>query len=432
MGQKTITMTVKESKRYEIIKSLINKVIDGTEASKQISLSVRQTKRLKVRVKEKGMEGIIHKNRGRESNRKMSEKTKEEVKKLLKEKYSDFKPTFATEKLEELHQIKLGRETTRQLMIEEKLWTVKPRKQPKDQHIWRPRKDNYGEMQQFDGSYHLWLEDRNEEMCLLASIDDATGKITKAEFAENEGVKPVSKFWKEYIEENGVPLNIYLDKYSTYKINHKKAVDNKDLMTQFERMIQQVGGKLITAHSPQAKGRVERLFGTLQDRLVKEMRLANIKTVNEANDYLKEYIPKFNEKFSVVSNKKADLHKKVNPELKAKLPQIFSIQKTRKVNNDYTVMFENKYYQLDLTQDIVVYKKDEVIVEKHLDEDIKIRLKDTYLRYKELPERPKKQCEIKLPAITQKKPSGFKPPINHPWRNSLIFTKQKSNFIRKS
>jgi len=432
MEQKTITMTEKESKRYEIIKSLIDDIIDGTEASKQLILSLRQVKRIKARVNNEGMEGIIHKSRGKPSNRKMDEEIKKKAIKLLKEKFPDFKPTFAGEKLEELYDIKISKETVRQIMTEEKLWKPKPRKQPKNQHTWRPRKDNYGEMQQFDGSYHLWLEDRNEEMCLLASIDDATGKVTKGTFAKNEGVESVSKFWKEYIEEKGIPLIVYLDKYSTYKINHKNAVDNKELMTQFGRMMKEVGCKLISAHSPQAKGRIERLFETLQDRLVKEMRLADIKTIDEANKFLQKYIPKFNEKFAVVPNKKADLHKKVDEKLKEKLPQIFSVQRNRKVNNDYTVMFETKFYQLDLTQDIVVYKKDRVIVEKHLDGEIKIRLKDTYLKYSTLPERPKKQCDIKLPAITQKKPSGWKPPVDHPWRNSLIFTKQKSNFIRKN
>lgn len=425
-------MTEKESHRYEIIKSLIDGVIDGTEASKQLNLSVRQTKRLKVRVADKGLTGIIHQNRGKPSNRSLDESITKKAAKLLKEKYSDFKPTFASEKLEEIHGIKINRETTRQIMIEEKLWTVKPRKQAKDKHLWRPRKDNYGEMQQFDGSYHLWLEDRNEEMCLLASIDDANGTITKAVFAENEGVKPVSLFWKEYAEENGIPLNIYLDKYSTYKINHKKAVDNKDLMTQFERMTKQVGCNLITAHSPQAKGRVERLFGTLQDRLVKEMRLAGIKTADEANEFLKEYIPKFNARFAVVPNKKADLHKKVGKRLKEKMSQIFSIQNTRKVNNDYTIMFKNKYYQLDVVQDTVVYKKDTVIVEEHLNGDVKIRLKDTYLTYSVLPEKPQKQQAVNLAAITEKRPTAWKPPTNHPWRNGLIFGKQKSDFIRKS
>lgn len=432
MEQKTITMTEKESKRYEIIKSLIDGVIDGTEASKQLGLSIRQTKRMKATVDKKGIKGIVHKSRGKPSNRKMNGKIIEKAKKLLKEKYSDFKPTFASEKLHELHNIKINKETVRQMMTEEKLWKIKPRKQAKNKHLWRPRKDNYGEMQQFDGSYHLWLEDRNVEMCLLASIDDATGKITKAVFAENEGVVAVSRFWKEYVEENGVPLNIYLDKYSTYKINHKSAVDNKDLMTQFDRMMQQVGCRLITAHSPQAKGRVERLFGTLQDRMVKEMRLAGIKTMDEANEFLKTYIPKFNEKFTVVPNKKADLHKKVGKKIKERLSQIFSVQNVRKINNDYTVMFKTKYYQLDSVQDVVVYKKDTVIMEEHLGGEVKIRMKDTCLKYSILPERPKKQCVVNLIAITQKTPSDWKPPINHPWRNEWLFTKQKLDFIKKN
>jgi len=432
MKQKTITMTEKESKRYEVVKELINGVMDGTEASKQLGLSIRQTKRIKAEVDKKGIKGIIHKSRGKPSNRKIDGKIIERAKKLLREKYSDFKPTFASEKLHELHNIKINKETIRQMMKEENLWTIKPRKEVKNKHLWRPRKDNYGEMQQFDGSYHHWLEDRNEEMCLLASIDDATGKITKAVFAENEGVVPVSRFWKEYVEESGVPLNIYLDKYSTYKINHKSAVDNKDLMTQFDRMMRQVGCKLITAHSPQAKGRVERLFGTLQDRMVKEMRLAGIKTMDEANEFLKTYIPKFNEKFSVVPRKSADLHKKISKKVKGKLSQIFSIQNTRKVNNDYTIMFKTKYYQLDFMQDIVVYKKDKVVVEEHLDGKIMIRLKDTCLKHSVLPERPKKQCAVNLTAITQKAPSGWKPPTSHPWRNEWLFAKQKSDFIRKN
>jgi len=432
MEQKTITMTEKESQRYETIKELIDGVIDGTEASKQINLSIRQTKRLKAGVVEDGIKGIIHKSRGKPSNRKTDVKIIEKAKKLLKEKYSDFKPSFAGEKLEELHGIKLGREKVRLLMSKEKLWKIKSRKQAKNKHLWRPRKDNYGQMQQFDGSYHHWLEDRNEEMCLLASIDDATGRITKAVFAENEGVVPVSRFWKEYVEENGVPLSIYLDKYSTYKINHKKAVDNNDLITQFDRMMRQVGCKLITAHSPQAKGRIERLFETLQDRMVKEMRLAGIKTMDEANEFLKTYIPKFNEKFSVVPCKSADLHKKVGKKIQIKLPQIFSVQNTRKINNDYTVMFKTKYYQLDSVQNTVVYKKDTVTVEEHMGGEVKIRLKDTYLKYSILPERPKKQYSVDLIAITQKTPVGWKPPLSHPWRNSLIFAKQKSDFIRKN
>lgn len=413
-------MSQKELSRYDIIKSLINEGIDESEASKQISLSVRQVKRLKKRVEENGHEGLAHKNRGRKSNRGIKEKVLKKLEEHLKEKYADFKPSFACEKLEEKHNIKIGRETTRQLMIKLGLWKPKHRKMPKNIHLWRLRKDNFGEMQQFDGSYHLWLEDRAGELCLLLSVDDATGKISHAKFDYNEGVEAVFKFWLEYFKKNGFPLSIYLDKFSTYKVNHKNAVDNKDMITQFERAMREVGVKPITAHSPQAKGRVERMFGTLQDRMVKEMRLLDISTIDEANEFLKEYIPKFNAKFAVVPSKKADLHKQPSKAMKAKLNQIFSIHSKRKVNNDYTVMFKNQYLQLDAVQATTVYKKDTVIIEEHLNGEIKISFKGHHLNYKVLPQRPKKEIEVKLPALTRKKQS-YIPHSEHPWRKQLVF-----------
>jgi hypothetical protein len=425
-----ITMSKKEIDKFEVISGLIAKKINGTEASKQLNLSVRQVRRLKTRVVDKGAMGLIHGNRGRDSNRKIKDDKFEEIKRYLKEKYYDFGPTFATEKLEELHNIKISKETTRSIMIDLNLWKPKHRKTTKNKHLWRPRKDNPGEMQQFDGSYHVWLGD--EEYCLLLSVDDATGDITHAEFADNEGIKPVFNFWLNYFEKNGKPLSIYLDKFSTYKINHKNAVDNKEFMTQFQRAMQQTDIRLITAHSPEAKGRVERMFGTLQDRLVKELRLADITDPENANKFLTEYIPKFNAKFSVIPNRKTDLHKAINKNLKKKLPQIFSIQENRKVMNDYTIMFKNKFFQLDEIQTTTVYKKDTVIVEQHLDNSIRINLKGHYLNYKVLPERPKKQ-NIPVIALTGQK-SSWKPPVNHPWRRQpLCFSNRfKVNKISNS
>ena len=229
------------------------------------------------------------------------------------------------------------------------------------------------------------------------------------------------------MEKNGLPLSIYLDKYSTYKINHKNAVNNKDLITQFERAMNQVGVEPITAHSAEAKGRVERMFGTLQDRLVKELRLANISTIQEANKLLEDYIPKFNAKFSVVPKRRTDLHKKLNKWVEKKLPQIFSVQKKRVVMNDYTIRFENQYFQLDQNQPTTVYKKDIVIIEKHLDDAIKINLKGHYLNYTVLQERPKKEIDVKLIALTTMKQSDWKPPINHPWRRQFFIPKQNIN-----
>ncbi|MEA3357465.1 MAG: ISNCY family transposase, partial [Patescibacteria group bacterium] len=367
-----ITMTQKELERYEIIKKLTSGTINGTEASKQLRLSVRQVKRVKARVNKYGAKGVIHSSRGRSSNRMTHQSTVGQIVKLIKSKYYDFGPTFAAEKLEEDNNINIGVETLRQLMISHKLWKSKPRKKTTDHRVWRPRKEYYGEMEQFDGSYHVWFGD--EESCLLLSVDDASGKITHGRFDYNEGVKAVFKFWNECVSKNGLPLSIYLDRFSTYKINHKNAVDNKEFMTQFQRATGQLGIELITAYSPEAKGRVERMFKTLQDRLVKELRLTGIKTINEANEFLKEFIPKFNAKFSVVPQKKKNLHKSVSEKIKKELPRILSIQDKRKVHNDYTIRFKNQYFQLEQEQPTTVYKKDTVIVEEHLDGNIKINL----------------------------------------------------------
>jgi transposase len=422
MAQELITMSHKELSRYNIIKQLIDGEINGTDASKQAGLSVRQIKRLKAKVKEKGAEGLIHGNRGQIGNRKFKDKTMLELKKYLKEKYYDFGPTLAAEKLRENHEIKISKESVRRIMAGMGLWQIKTRKSAKKYYTWRARKDNPGEMQQFDGSYHVWFG--KMESCLLLAVDDAKGEITHAKFDYHEGIKPVFKFWLEYEEKHGFPLSIYLDKFSTYKINHKNAVDNKEWMTQFQRAMNQVGVKLITANSPQAKGRVERMFATLQDRLVKELRLAGITDIECANKFLKTYIPKFNAKFAVVPAKKKDLHKKPIKQIKEKLPQIFSIQNERVVMNDYTIRFANNYYQLDEIQPTTVYKKDKVTIEEHLNGEVKISLRDKYLNFKVLPERPKKEIDVKLPAITIRKTFGWKPPVDHPWRNPLIISKK--------
>ena len=417
MTQKLISMSEKEIERYNIINDLINKKIDSIDAAKQLAITTRHLRRLKVLVKKQGAKGLVNKMRGKESNKKLKIKIKEKIKKLITKKYYDFGATLVSEKLEESYNIKVSKETIRLIMIDMGTWIPKPRKNPCKRHVWRARKDNFGEMQQFDGSYHVWFG--KEESCLLLSVDDAAGKITHAKFDYNEGRIAVFNFWKEYIEKNGLPLAIYLDKFSTYKINHKNAVDNKDMMTQFERAMGQLNIRPITAHSPQAKGRVERMFGTLQDRLVKEMRLANIENIEQANDFLKDYILKFNNKFGVIPNRKKDLHKKLSKKLKENLSQIFSIQSERKVNNDYTVRFNNNYYQLNQEQPLNVYKKDRIVIEEHLDNSVKISLREKYLNYTVLPERPKREIDVKLVALSPKKDSHWKPPLNHSWQKHV-------------
>lgn len=425
-----ITMTQKEARRYEIIKDLIAGKIDGTEASKKMKLSVRQIKRIKARVKKEKIKGVIHGNRGKESNCKIDKEKVKEAKKLLNEKYHDFNPLLAQEHLRDDDDIEASKETVRTWMTEEKLWKPKNKSETK-KFSWRERKDNHGEMEQFDGSYHNWFEGRNknelgQEQCLLLSVDDATGKISKAKFANNEGVEAVFTFWKEYIEKNGLPAAIYLDKFSTYKVNHKNAVDNKELMTQFERAMKQLDVTVIHANTPQAKGRVEKMNGTLQRRLIKEMRLNNINTIANANKFLEEvFVPKFNKQFAVVPKKSADLHRKLSSKQISTLPKIFSVQSERRVNNDYTIRFKNNYFQLNKIQPTMVRKKDKVTIEEHLNGELKIVIRDKYLEYAKLPERPKKEVEVNLAALTKTIPRSWKPPLNHPWRNQFLINKKQ-------
>lgn len=413
--------TSKEQYKFDVITKVLKKEIKPGLAARLLGISTRQVRRLKISVREHGVSATVHKLKGKPGNHHIDLVMKKKALTAIKKDYSDFKPTFATEKLEENHSIRVSYGTTRLWMIEEGLW--RPHKQKGvDYKSWRPRKEYFGEMQQFDGSYHLWFENRYcnpsgepIEVCLLASIDDATGKITKATFSANEGVIAVFTFWKEYIIYHGKPVNIYLDKFSTYKINHKAAVDNSDLLTQFQRAMQTLGIQLITAHSPEAKGRIERLFQTLQDRLVKEMRLADINTPEQANIFLENvFLPVFNNKFAVVPTKEGDLHKPLSETDKVNLTSIFSIQSTRRINNDFTIQFKNNWYQLAEIQPTTVRPKEVVIVEEWLDGTIHFSLQNSYLNYIVLPERPKKIS--KQPVILTTHKLNWKPSADHPWR----------------
>ena len=348
-----LKLSQKEKAKLHIINDLLAGILTNGQAAKMLSISSRQIKRLKKKVQEQGPSAVIHKLKGKQSNHHIDSLIKEKALSEIEKRYADFKPTFATEKLSENHDITISYGTTRLWMIEKKLWKPRKRKQP-EYRSWRPRKDYFGELIQFDGSYHLWFEKRYIdnykrpiEVCLLAAIDDATGNVTKATFAENEGIVAVFTFWKEYVEDLGKPLAIYLDAFSTYKINHQAAVDNTALMTQFQRAMQSLGVTLITAHSPEAKGRVERLFRTLQDRLIKEMRLANINTPMEGNLFLKDvFLPKFNNRFSVVPAKEGNVHRPLLLLEKKLLRNIFSTHEKRYIKLDFTIQFKNHWYQL--------------------------------------------------------------------------------------
>lgn len=415
-------MTEADNLRESTLTKLRDKTINGTQAAAILQLSVRQVKRLKKRFVKKGIKGILHKSRGQVSNHCVPESKRKEIAKIIKTSYPDFGPTLACEKLTELHGILLSTQTIRTLMINSSLWIVKPMSLEKFPHVWRARKDCFGEMEQYDGSYHNWFEGRLYnalgeaimENCLLCSVDDATGKITKAQFAANEGVMATFTFWQQYIKTQGKPVSIYLDKGTTYKNNPRKNAVNAIELTQFERACRQVGINLIHAHSPQAKGRIERLFQTLQDRLVKELRLKNISTIAEANIFLtKIFIPWFNKKFSVGAKKEANLHTALDIKELTQLPSVFSVHDQRRVMNDYTVMHEGRLYQVDPKQPTLIRTGDRVTVQTRANEQVFLFKQDTELRFTEILERAKKVIIPKLEGGGYK---GHKPAANHPWK----------------
>lgn len=377
-------MSKKELFCYEIIQQLVQKKINGTEAANLLGVTSRHVRRLKQRVKMGGASALAHALRGKHGNRRLPAVERERIKKLVTQRYQDFSPTFAAEKLLEQHRIDHDPKTIQTIMVEAGLW--KPRKKKQEIHrAWRERRPHYGELVQFDGSYHHWLEDRGDtdEMCLLAAIDDATSAVVDAQFADHEGVYPVFGFWKRYVATIGKPLAIYLDKFSTYHMNHPLAKENPDTLTQFQRAMQSLHVEVIPANSPQAKGRVERLFGTLQDRLVKELRLQDISTKERANEFLRKiFIPKFNAQFAVTANVAGNVHRPLSALEIRHLPSIFSKHTERTVQNDFTFSCNNQWYQLTANQPVTVCKQGIVTIEEHLDGTTKICLRGKYLNYK--------------------------------------------------
>jgi len=413
-----ITMSQKEIKRYDIIKKLISKELKESETAKLLNLSVRQIRRLKKSAKEKGAVGLAHGSRGKTSNRRMPEQERLKIIDLLHKHYYDFGPLLASEKLHERHGIKRDKGTIRSIMINENLWKPKNKKKEKYRE-WRQRKANYGEMIQYDGSYEYWFEDRNEKCCLLASIDDANSQVF-AKFDEHEGVEPTFNFWIGYIKRFGKPYSIYVDRFSTYSMNHNLAKENPDTLTQFQRAMEKgLYIEIIHAKSAEAKGRVEKLFKTLQDRLTKELRLNRISTTEEANRFLEQdFLPRFNAKFMVEARTKANLHKRLTKQEENKLDSIFSRQYERTIRNDFTINHNKNWYQLTSNQPATICRQDKIIVEERMDKSIHFRIRGKYLNYKLLPERPKKINDKNNFQWVIPKSKAHKPPANHPWRQA--------------
>ena len=397
-----------ELKRLHVIRKVLEKVIKQVEAAKILALSYRQVQRCVQRVKVEGDKGIVHKSRGRASNRRLADKVKERVIKVYRNRYPGFGPTLASEKLLEREKIKVSDETLRGWLLESGDWKKVRKKGVHRQ--WRERKEHLGEMVQMDGSHHDWFEGRGAECVLMGYIDDATGEAF-GRFYDYEGTMPALDSFRRYIQRSGIPLSVYLDKHTTYKSPAKPSIEEElagiEPLSEFERALGELGVEVIHAHSAQAKGRIERLFGTLQDRLVKEMRLRGIQSIEEANGFLEEYWPIYNRKFAVRATEPGDLHRSLSRGLN--LDNILCVKVGRVLRNDFTVAYNKKLYQIE---DPV--RVGQVKVHERPDGSIVILSKDRSLKYREILTRPEKAK--KQPVRTGPRKTTI-PPKDHYWRN---------------
>ena len=423
-GKYIIMATQEELKSLHVIRKAIDKVITQKEAAIDIDLSERQVRRKVKRIREEGDKGIIHRLRGNPSNRTTPDDVKNKVLKLFKDKYPDFGPTLASEKLFERDKLKVNDETLRLWLIEEGIPYKRRKKRPHRE--WRERKHHFGEMVQMDGSHHDWLEGRGPKCVLMGYIDDATGRPF-GRFHKFEGTIPAMDSFKRYIKKHGIPLSVYLDKHSTYKSQKKLSIEeelaNEEALSNFERALKELGVYVIHANSPQAKGRIERIFNTFQDRLIKEMRLANICTIDEANAFLESYLPIYAKRFAVKASKTGDLHRPIPKGID--LDKILCVKTERALRNDFTIAHDKKLYQI---LNNVAAKK--VMVEERIDGSMIIRYKETSLKFKEI-KTASDRLEPKKKAYEFKPRRVYIPPANHPWKRSFKINQQYAQYSQR-
>jgi transposase len=413
-----LTMSVKEIDKLKIIHEVLQKRLKQRQAARQLGVSTRQVKRLCRRVRREGNRGLIHRLRGLPSNRQLEAGLLEEALDKVKTLYPDFGPTFANEKLEKLHDLVLSVSRLRRGMIQAHLWT--PHKHKVKHRAWRERRSCVGELVQLDGSDHPWFEDRGPRCVLLIFIDDATSRILYGEFIPVEDTLNLLRAAKAYLLLHGRPLAFYVDKDSIYKINRQATIEeqlrDEQPLTQFTRAMKELGIEVLAAHSPQAKGRVERGFDTHQDRLVKELRLAGISTMEAANPFLqKVYIPDHNTRCAVEPANHTNAHRLLLAS--HRLHEILSIRTERVVANDFTLRYHNQFFQITDGQPVRVRPKDTVLVEIRLDGSTHIRFKDRYLDFKPIAKRPHTPfyAHKKAPTAAAKvKP--YRPPMSHPFK----------------
>ena len=416
VGEDRVSMSIKELRRVHVIRQVVERTVTQREASTVLGLTTRQIRRLGTRLRTEGEAGLAHRSRGKPSHRRLAPRLKARALRVYAQQYGDFGPTLAAEKLAEREGLLLSDETLRRWLLEAGIDHFQRRKRPHRQ--WRARKPHRGELIQMDGSHHAWLEDRGPAGVLMAYIDDASGRVF-ARFYAYEGTIPAMDSFKCYLKRDGLPLAVYADKHSTYKSPGEPTLTEqlagREPQSQFERALAELGVEMIHAHSPQAKGRIERLFKTFQDRLIKEMRLAGIATMEEANRFLRGYLPIYNRQFAIRPAQTADLHRSIPPGLDLK--GVLCIKTERALRNDFTVAHNRTLYQIREN-----LRATRVMVEERLDGSLRITHQGQRLRYREIAARPVK---VAARPKVRLNPPPVKPTPDHPWKKTFMWQKQK-------
>lgn len=417
--EKLLTMSANELSRLEIMQRVEEKRLKQKEAAEILGLTVRQVKRLLSKYREHGADGLVSQRRGKASNNQLAVDVKQKGLDLLKGKYQGFGPTLACEKLVEVEGLKISTESTRQIMISEGLW--KARKERKvTVHQMRERRACFGELVQIDGSPHAWFEQRGPVCTLLVAIDDATGKLVGLLFVEQESFHSYAALVKAYFERYGRPVAFYSDKHGVFRVNQPGA-GVADAVTQFGRAMQELKIQILCANSPQAKGRVERANQTLQDRLVKEMRLRDISNMEQGNAYLPEFIADFNQRFCVPARSQHDAHRPLTR--LDNLVQILTWQETRVISKNLTIQFKKVVYQIQTDRPSYALRNAQVTVCEDAAGSITIVYKTKSLKFTVF-HKQEHQAEIvdtkNLDRILQNQIEPRKPAPNHPWRKFVI------------
>jgi transposase len=390
-----------------------DKRLTQKEAAWMLNLSVRQVKRLYRAYKAQGARGLVSQRRGKPSNHRLEAETQQKAIDLLYKHYRDFGPTLAHEKLTEKHNLRISRESVRRIMIAEELWKPKRAKQP-SAHQMRERRACFGELVQIDGSDHAWFEGRGPKCTLLVYIDDATGQLLELWFVPDETFFAYCEASRHYFERYGKPVAFYSDKHGIFRVNQEQTIGLGSGLTQFGRAMQELDIQIICANTPQAKGRIERANQTLQDRLVKELRLLGISDIDSANAYLPEFRQDFNRRFGVAPRSHHDAHR---PLLKTEnLDLILTHQKTATLSKNLTVQANKVIYQIQSDRPDYALRKAQVTVCENAKGEITILYKDKPLAYSIYHKSPR-QAEVVDPKSLDHHIQTPKPPApDHPWR----------------